>query len=683
MPYPEIYDGSGNKLAILDNITQDEIFRRINNRYTYNFIAHEKPLKSEYIQFDNVIKGDGNAFDIVYIDTSDNINNEILYEVECEHVFYRLIQEELDNYAFTGTPTQILNDLLTGTDFTTGTVDFTDSIVFAVNRNANKMNIIFSLANTLGGEIDFSDDGFTIDLLNSIGQDNGYEIRVGKNLQSIRKTVDKRGEDKTSYSFDMINIFQSEELIEKGLENLEKLEIGDTCRLIDTDINVDVTQSVLEERKSLVKEIKNRITTANNFDNITDEFAFLQEEAIKQGDIIYGVKINNDVGIEIERNDKLARTKLNADEFKMQTGDGNGNYTDALYFDPINERYVFVGQLEATDFIGGSIDIGNGTFSVDQNGNLIATSATISGAITITGGSGIGNLSDAGGLATKDNVDITNSSEVLNVGDLAILDVITETEITDSAVTTPKVATGAIITDKLATNSVVASKISVADLSAISADIGDITAGTITGITITGGTIRTSSSGTRIEISNDDLETYNSSNNLNGFQLDSAKDFASFDIYDDGAYIGSFSMTDLNGMQFNTFTDATNGNLLFNVSGDISLNPSPGNQALYNGDEIGTITSVDSGNGLDGGGATGSVTLDIDPSEIAGHGLDEDANQNLEVDETELDFSSESRSWFEDSYITRPYFGANYCYVDTDGTNVAFRDSAGNVVAII
>lgn len=81
-------------------------------------------------------------------------------------------------------------------------------------------------------------------------------------------------------------------------------------------------------------------------------------------------------------------------------------------------------------------------------------------------------------------------NDFLTLGDLAYLDQITETQIASDAITTPKIAAGAITS----------SKISVGSLSAITANLGTVTAGSINGLTITGGTIRTSSSGTRVEL---------------------------------------------------------------------------------------------------------------------------------------------------------------------------------------
>ncbi|VTR62452.1 Fibronectin type III protein [Actinobacillus pleuropneumoniae] len=59
---------------------------------------------------------------------------------------------------------------------------------------------------------------------------------------------------------------------------------------------------------------------------------------------------------------------MNADEFRMQKGDGSGSFTDALFFDPQNDVYKFNGELQAA----------SGTFS----GALSAASGTFTGTVT-------------------------------------------------------------------------------------------------------------------------------------------------------------------------------------------------------------------------------------------------------------------------------------------------------------
>jgi len=88
---------------------------------------------------------------------------------------------------------------------------------------------------------------------------------------------------------------------------------------------------------------------------------------------------------------------------------------------------------------------------------------------------------------------------------------------------------------------------SIGELSQINADLGDITAGSITGVTITGGTFKTSSSGARIEISNDDLKTYNPSGQLEGIQISANNNFNNLEFFDSGVYAASLSYSsDLN-----------------------------------------------------------------------------------------------------------------------------------------
>lgn len=62
----------------------------------------------------------------------------------------------------------------------------------------------------------------------------------------------------------------------------------------------------------------------------------------------------------------------NADEFKMQVGDGEGNYEDAVYFDPIAGVYKFNGTLEAAD----------GVFTGTLKAGRVEGSEIIGGSIT-------------------------------------------------------------------------------------------------------------------------------------------------------------------------------------------------------------------------------------------------------------------------------------------------------------
>lgn len=381
MLYPEIYSG-GDRVAILNNITKNKNTRRINNKFIFDFECYEEEFKTDHIIDTNQIHIGNKYFDMKYIEVVQK--TDIKYKVQCEHVFYRLIKgDSIVRYANTGTPTEILNDLLIGTDFSVGTVEFLDQIVFSVNKTASKMNIILALIESLGGEIDF--DGFNINLLNSIGQDNGYSIRVGKNLKGITKIIDKRGVDKLIYKIDLENIFKCDEFKRLGLEDLEKVDIGDTVKVVSNAIGVDVSLKVLELSKDVIDSRNLVVTLSDTLDLINDDIYNDKINTVRKDEVYYGVKINNEVGLETERSDLLARSIFNADEFKMQIGDGFGAYTDAVYFNPATGKYIFEGDIDASgtitgaEIIGSSINNGSGTFEVDVAGNVIAESLTING----------------------------------------------------------------------------------------------------------------------------------------------------------------------------------------------------------------------------------------------------------------------------------------------------------------
>lgn len=93
---------------------------------------------------------------------------------------------------------------------------------------------------------------------------------------------------------------------------------------------------------------------------------------------------------------------------------------------------------------------------------------------------------------------------------------ITTVKISDNAIEAAKIAAGAITAGKIATDAIVAANIQAGAITSSKIDAGAITAGKIAagaidGITITGSLIRTSSSGTRVELnaSGNDIRIYN------------------------------------------------------------------------------------------------------------------------------------------------------------------------------
>jgi len=208
----------------------------------------------------------------------------------------------------------------------------------------------------------------------------------------------------------------------------------------------------------------------------------------------------------------MARNTMNATYGnKLELGDGEGNYTPVFYVTieggeaklNLKGNAEFTGKvlaslISASDIKGGSIEIGDNMFTVDNTGHMIANSAYIQGLIEAS--------RFVGG-----KIIITNEAETERVI-LSVLDGFrfqawdeNDEEWKDSI--WMEDGKGKFF-------------------------------GEIISSTITGGLIRTAESGRRIEISDNQIRCYNDDDELNGFVTNNASgQFGDWEFYDDGSLV--------------------------------------------------------------------------------------------------------------------------------------------------
>lgn len=341
-----LYDKNTNtKIAYLNDIIIEdsiEITRKINGEFILRFDVLEDNLKCGYFESENYIAVDRFCFDIVYIEQIHS--DSVTYRIECEHITYRLIEHEEEFYTYDGTPTQILSDILTSTDFIVGAVEPTNITTFAVHEETNKLGLLQLLAYHTNSELDF--DGFTISLKNTLGQNRGFQARFGKNLTGVKKIIDRR-KGLTYYAVDIVELKNHPSY--KELLELEVIEEGDTIRIIDEVIGLDVTNKVIKRTYNPIRAINTSLEIANSIEILADSVTKIKRDTVAKDKIYHGIRISPDSGFESIRSDKMARGVFNSDIFALQTGDGTGeNWTNKLYFDPASGKYIFDGMLSAT-----------------------------------------------------------------------------------------------------------------------------------------------------------------------------------------------------------------------------------------------------------------------------------------------------------------------------------------------
>jgi hypothetical protein len=368
--------------AVLDEYFDDQVFEQINGSYTLKFSVYLDHDKSQYIQIGSYAEVEGQYFNIVHHRRTRSESGDVVIAVECEHVSYDLLFHSFDQFIHTGTPRELLQYALGGTGFTIGAVELTDLISVEFKEITNVRGIVMAIAAASGGEMKF--DNHVISLLRRRGREHSVQFRFGKNLKGIVKDVDaKTGNIVTSYEVSVVELNSLPQFA-----GLEYFELGDTVGVIDEEIMINEKQRIIQYTYSPRLRINSGVVIANAIYSLQDTVYRIQQTTVAKDRWMYGVKIGPDQGIVQERYDKLSRSIWNADEFRMQKGDGNGSYEDVLFFDPVNREYEFSGIVRAGQFIGGSIEIGS-NFSVDESGHMIAEGAEFSGEIkasTIRGG---------------------------------------------------------------------------------------------------------------------------------------------------------------------------------------------------------------------------------------------------------------------------------------------------------
>lgn len=412
----KIIDSANLTLAILDNVTSPIISEEINREYKFSFTTVIDNSKSSYVNYQNKVEVENDYFNIVYTE-EERTQDGLFINVDCEHVSYDLLSANFTaGFTATGLFSAVATTLLSGTGFSIGTVEITASETISVNESTNARYLLLQLASLYNGELQF--DKYSINLLSRRGADRGVQFRYRKNLVGVKRMVDNRkkvaGLPTISYSVDVAELEFEEEYINKGYADLEHYELGDTIKVIDEDLNLDVSLRIVKESHDTEQRGQGTVEISNFVDNLTDTLTQIQTTSVTKDSVYNGTSIGPTDGFVATRSDELVKTTLNATNgiaidmrdtttasytqvFYVQTDTATG--TVNLY---LAGNAVFQGIVNASDFIGGTIQIGSGSNVFNANGTdgiwLGSTafvtapfSSTLSGAVTasnllLTGG---------------------------------------------------------------------------------------------------------------------------------------------------------------------------------------------------------------------------------------------------------------------------------------------------------
>ncbi|MCO7177010.1 phage tail spike protein [Sporolactobacillus kofuensis] len=198
LDYPQIYDSTGKRLAILNQATDviitDQIITDTNGQSTLTFNLPYDDPKLDLFDVEDQVQVAGMVFVIRTMQNGWDSQGTLKAQIYAEALWYDLAEyDPIQPVTMTGATAQsVLETLLATSDWTVGTVQINNTVEFVLTEVTNPLAAIMSLPSIFSGELQFDTVEKTVSLLTQVGEDNGLLYAYSKNLQSNQRTVDSR-----------------------------------------------------------------------------------------------------------------------------------------------------------------------------------------------------------------------------------------------------------------------------------------------------------------------------------------------------------------------------------------------------------------------------------------------------------------------------------------------------------
>lgn len=264
-----IINQDGVVLAYLNNLESASVHKVINGEYVLNFVAIIEELKTEFLYDDsNLIVYDNDYFRIVTLDDEHDSNNMLKVTVSCEHISYDLIVPKKLTFTHENRAAiYVMNDLLTDSGYTFTGTDVTTTASIDIQQETDIKSLLYQVAVIWGGEIEYFRK--EIALKQQLGQNRGTDFRFGKNIENIRRHVDKV-DGTVSYE---VEVVQGSELEELGY-----YELGDTIRVVDDALNIEIDIRIIDLERDLVTGLNGKVVLGQPIKDLTSSFSNFAEK---------------------------------------------------------------------------------------------------------------------------------------------------------------------------------------------------------------------------------------------------------------------------------------------------------------------------------------------------------------------------------------------------------------------
>ena len=222
----EIYAGS-TLIQTIKKVMTASMRETLEGEFTLSFTVLAKSALG--LKTRQVAKLGNRYFEIVQL--AKNMQGTLpVCSVMCEHVSYKLNDDNylIHAFDFTGSPATGLSQLLSGTPFGAGLVDYTNTVTMKINQEVTRRAALMQYIAILGGEIEY--DGYKINIRRHRGSTTYKEIMGTKNVTNVAVSHDAR-EGSSSYD---IAFFK-----------LTDLAVGDNVHIVFNPLGIDVKTRII------------------------------------------------------------------------------------------------------------------------------------------------------------------------------------------------------------------------------------------------------------------------------------------------------------------------------------------------------------------------------------------------------------------------------------------------------
>ena len=249
----EIYAGA-TMIQSVKKVISSNIRETLEGEFTLSFTVMAKSALA--LKTKQIAKLDNQYFELVQI--SKSIQGSLpVCSVLCEHVSYLLNHEmyQISSFDFTGDPSVGLSQLLAGTPFSAGIVDFTESVTMKINQKVSRRAALMQFIAILGGEIQY--DGYSINIRSHRGSIDYIPVMGSKNVTNVAVSHDSR-ENASSYD---ISFFK-----------LMDLAVGDNVHIIFNPLGINVKTRIISLEYNPFYRFNIRVEVGRYRPSISDTF---------------------------------------------------------------------------------------------------------------------------------------------------------------------------------------------------------------------------------------------------------------------------------------------------------------------------------------------------------------------------------------------------------------------------